>query len=685
MKVKTILMPLFVLALTMISQIGFAQIYFVNHAATGANNGANWTDAYTDLQSALGIATAGTEIWVAKGTYYPTTCSPCSAGDRNISFEIPDGVKLFGGFDGTESAQADRNWVANLTVLSGDINQDGAPTENSYSVVYSFRVSLSTIVDGFTIRDGCSDLVSGAGRTAEGGGWYNDGSAGNASSPMVRNVRFVFNKAKRGGGMFNAGGFAGEASPIYQHVEFINNSSSGDGGGCVNDGNFDGESSPQFYSCQFIDNTSNGAGAGMFNNGAGIKDTLGNILYSGNSNPFITNCVFKNNTGFTSNGIGGAMYNLGSQGGSCTPSIFNTLFVENKAYAAACMYNHGGNEGLSSPSIINCTFANNEADPFNIGGGTGGAVYNNASYNGTSAPTVINCIFWDNIGAVGSEVFRNVDGTPFIAYCLVDKPDCASINSASGIGTTACGLGMLYNQNPNFVDPSSCDYRLQDNSPAINVGDNQVNGSAIDLDSLPRIINSIIDLGPYESESVVLPIDILSFNAKFDGAAEVDLFWSAINDKENGLFEIERSQDGINFEIIARKEAANDLNVPVTYHIVDEAPLKGKSYYRLKVTEYTGHSYYSQLDDVTIFDATIIAYPNPVTEKLNLSINEANLSGNLEYYVHSISGKEMLHKTISAENEISIGTSQLDPGMHSIIIFLNGNKLLTHRFIVTKL
>ncbi len=685
MNVKTILLPLFVVALTMISQIGFSQIYYVNHAATGANSGANWTDAYNDLQSALAIANAGTEIWVAKGTYYPTRCTSCTTLDRNISFEIPDGVKLFGGFNGTEAVQTDRNWIANLTVLSGDINEDGAPIENSYSVVYSFNVSLSTIVDGFTIRDGCSDLVTGAGRIAEGGGWYNDGSAGNASSPMVRNVRFVFNKAKRGGGMFNAGGFGGEASPIYQHVEFINNSSSGDGGGCMNDGNFDGESSPQFYSCQFIDNTSSGAGAGMFNNGAGIKDTLGNILYSGNSNPFITNSIFKNNTGFTSNGIGGAMYNLGSQGGSCTPSIFNTLFVENKAYAAACMYNHGGNEGLSSPSIINCTFANNEADPFNIGGGTGGAVYNNASLNGTSAPTVINCIFWDNIGAVGSEVFRNVDGTPFIAYSLVDKPDCASINSASGIGTTACGLGMIYNQNPNFVDPSNCDYRLLDNSPAINVGDNQVNGSAIDLDSLPRITSAIIDLGPYESESVALPIDLLSFYAKYDGSKAVDLFWTTITHQERGSFEIERSQDGIQFELIDRLTASGTFDEPVTYHAADQNPLKGESYYRIKIIEDTGRIYYSAIQNITIFDATVTAYPNPVVKQLNLKINESDLSGELEYFIHSISGQEMLHKFTPAKNEISIPVDRLNPGAHSIVVLLKGNRILTHQFIVSKL
>ena len=47
-----------------------AQI-FVNASATGANDGSSWSDAYTDLQSALGQASPGDEIWVAAGVYNP--------------------------------------------------------------------------------------------------------------------------------------------------------------------------------------------------------------------------------------------------------------------------------------------------------------------------------------------------------------------------------------------------------------------------------------------------------------------------------------------------------------------------------------------------------------------------------------------------------------------------------------
>jgi hypothetical protein len=66
----------------------------LNAAATGNNDGASWADAHTDLQSALTAAPSGYEIWVAAGTYKPTT-----GADRTISFVMVDGVAICGGAD----------------------------------------------------------------------------------------------------------------------------------------------------------------------------------------------------------------------------------------------------------------------------------------------------------------------------------------------------------------------------------------------------------------------------------------------------------------------------------------------------------------------------------------------------------------------------------------------------------
>src|SRR5262249_8071375 len=156
-----------------------------NANATGANNGTSWANAYTDLQSALSDASCK-QIWVAKGTYQPT-----STTDRTISFAIPRGVSLYGGFAGTES-QVNPRSATNATILSGDIGTVGVVADNSYHVVRLDGTSAAgtitpttNVIDGFTITGGNADSAV-PGPDSRGGGLYCDGSGpGHECSPTL--------------------------------------------------------------------------------------------------------------------------------------------------------------------------------------------------------------------------------------------------------------------------------------------------------------------------------------------------------------------------------------------------------------------------------------------------------------------------------------------------------------------
>ncbi|MBF0245139.1 MAG: hypothetical protein HQL31_07680, partial [Planctomycetes bacterium] len=114
-------------------------VIYVHHAATGANNGSSWADAFSGelgVQNALAAAQSGDDIWVAQGTYKPT-----SGTDRNIWFVMKAGVELYGGFLGNETDQEQRDWEIRQTILSGEIGFADQIADNSYHVVYGSGAS----------------------------------------------------------------------------------------------------------------------------------------------------------------------------------------------------------------------------------------------------------------------------------------------------------------------------------------------------------------------------------------------------------------------------------------------------------------------------------------------------------------------------------------------------------------
>ena len=125
-------------------------------AVNGVSNsscGTSWSNP-CNLQYALNtLANAGDELWVRQGVYTPGTA-------RTSTFQLENGVPIYGGFDGTETARNQRNAdpSTNNTILSGDIGTAGAIADNVYTVVtISGALANSYVLDGFTITAGNSN------------------------------------------------------------------------------------------------------------------------------------------------------------------------------------------------------------------------------------------------------------------------------------------------------------------------------------------------------------------------------------------------------------------------------------------------------------------------------------------------------------------------------------------------
>jgi C1A family cysteine protease len=231
----------------------------VDASATGAETGASWEDAITNVRTATCYAQTlpdVTEIWVARGTYTP-------GAYRTMSFEMRNGLTLRGGFAGTETSLEERDLSnpENRTILSGDLNGDDQPgfvnnADNSYHVVSAVGADATAVIDGFTIMGGNASDTS---PDDCGGGMYNY-----SGSPTITNCVFLGNYAAEAGGAIR-----NECSPTEM-----------------------GSSCPTIGNCVF---------SGNYAHQAGAISNLGTNL--GPASPILSNCSFVGNSAYTYGGM----------------------------------------------------------------------------------------------------------------------------------------------------------------------------------------------------------------------------------------------------------------------------------------------------------------------------------------------------------------------------------------------
>lgn len=446
---KHLLLALIAIAGFTFSYDSFGQsVYYVK--SDGSGNGSNWANASGDLQSIIEIAEAGDQIWVAAGTYKPSSL-PGATGTltgRDVSFVLKSGVEIYGGFSGTETQLSDRDVVNNLSILSGDIGVLNDSTDNAYHVVMSVKNSSETLLDGFTITGGnanASGSVSIEGINAvrsSGGGIY-----ANLSEAVFRNVTVRNNRCSggpdgtgfngNGGGIYafvskltiensrisenvseksgaSAGGtsggmfaFASAATAgklTLKNVIFENNRSDATGGGMLIQTNMEAD----FENVQFIKNKASGSGGALYVSAVQAQfhdiqfieneaiGSAGAMYVSGGTaagfkDLILNGAVFSSNT---ATGAGGAVY----VSSYTNYHVNNALFSDNVSGSAGggmFLFSGGGTAAPNDNAVIsNSIFYNNVSNGETLGGG---GIFVS---NGTQ-PTIVNNTFYGNHARYG--------------------------------------------------------------------------------------------------------------------------------------------------------------------------------------------------------------------------------------------------------------------------------------------
>ncbi len=421
---------LLVLATFIISTATTKGQHIIYVTPTGVGDGSDWANAYNNPQTAIDVAQSGDQIWVAAGSYF-------SNNVNDYVFVLKEGVRVYGGFNGTEADISERNWTTNITIL------EGGYTSSANATVNATNLSSACVFDGFTIKP-----YQASGPICR--GMYNDNS-----SLVISNCTFNGNitnstvtQSGDGSAMYNTNG----SNPTIIDCIFSNNTTTGSGGAIYNN-----SSSPIVTNCIFFGNT---ATAGS-----------GGAIYNSNSNAVFYNCKLTGNSasGLSSNGRGGAYYNIAG-----APLIINCLVADNKANG----YGGGIFNSGSNMTITNCTIIGNTVKNDNLGGSA--ICY----YTGASG-FITNSIIWGNPvpNSWNPEIDIYSGEDPSVANCII-----------------ADGLYGAMSQSPEFVDSANGNYELRSYSPAIDAGLNSAlpQYDTADLAGNARVFNNTTDIGAYE-------------------------------------------------------------------------------------------------------------------------------------------------------------------------------------------
>ncbi len=453
-------------------------ILYVKKGSTG--NGSFWANAAGEVADALKYAkqtesswtsAQPLQIWVAQGVYKPIY-SPrneahLQSEGRNNAFLMVNHVKIYGGFAGTETQLSQRNFTTNVTVLSGDFNDDDTfvqqqgslpeiqnNTENAIHVLVASGSLSNGELGGFTVKGGngtgSAQIMVGNNQV-----WNNYGGGIFVinSLPKLKNVIFSHNNAQnRGGAIHNINSNSAE----YSHIQFIENTA--EYGGAMHIEN----SSPTVKDSKFVENNGYNSGGAVYNYNQSSPIFMG-VTFSGNN----------------AGNQGGGMYSTNS-----SPVVVNSIFERNVAiYGGGASFND-----QSTAKFVNTTFYDNTVYS---GGGT--------LANHSSNVYLDNSIMLKSLGSFATEGVYNSSSTFVRTNSLVEGYNDTQNGNISAQGIVDEDIFL------SVVQTDAGYLQLKNESVVVNAGSNSAynqiaNAPTTDLAGNARIVADTIDMGAYENQ-----------------------------------------------------------------------------------------------------------------------------------------------------------------------------------------
>ncbi len=368
----------------------------------------------------------------------------------------------------------------------------------------------------------------------------------------------------------------------------------------------------------------NAQAQGLYINGA-------NVVVDGNPNIVIQNGHLSQN-GIFAPGAGNVTF-TGSQATSTIsgiPIVFNNLTIDKSAGEVVL------DDNISVPGNLNMLNRHIQLNNNNIDLGSTGMIIgeSNTSYiTGLTGGTVLRTATLNAPAAVNpGNIGVDITTAANLGVTQITRGHVQQQGLTSGIGiaryfdiTPAAGNNVGLNATLDF-------HYLEDELMGISEAELMMSAKTTPMgwwfmigeDGLD-IINNVLTKDAIDTFGRVtltneldnpLPIKLMSFNGRLLSGQTL-LNWQVANETGITKYDVEKSADGKNFAKLGTVIAKGGNAATFNYDLIDPAPFKGNTFYRLRVYENSGKTSLSNMIRVELNGAlTLSVYPNPVTDKV---------------------------------------------------------------------
>lgn len=290
-------------------------------------------------------------------------------------------------------------------------------------------------------------------------------------------------------------------------------------------------------------------------------------------------------------------------------------------------------------------------------------------------------------GSFGEAGLDSLEGVTF--QVSLDGGNWVTISKISGLNNyhytfndSIAGASSTSSSCRLFKTPNPLNYQIPQNTNTISVrimtikssncrgfNYNANNGISNHFDRLDEAV--FIDNVRILGESTTFPVEMGQFNSENDGN-EIKLNWLTYSETNTDMFVIERSGNGVEFEELGIVYANNLGDIKSHYEFIDNNPLIGDNYYRLKIIDLDLSFEYSKvIYDLIEKPLKISVYPNPIImgESLNIIVDEEID----ELFITDLNGY-----IISKNKHIP---NNIPPGCYILTTIIKG-KILTNKIMV---